>query len=88
MTTTRQVTIMSAAWILRGLRAEGNIPSMLNRTADLIVGAVVKDDLKTLVSVKRMLRNLRDGLEATNVLDNLILAQALNGVLELLMTKE
>lgn len=83
--TERQVRIMSAASVLRALRAEPDVRVTLMAISEKIMRAATQDSLVLLVSAKRMLANMQEFLEKQGGLDNTILSQALPGVRMLLL---
>ena len=85
MTTSKAVRIMSAAHVLRGLRADTEMRCLLNRMADAIMQAVVNDNLVAIAKARLVLSNVRTNLKVAGGLDDLILSNALEGVVELLM---
>lgn len=84
-TTERDVRLLHGVAVLRGLRAEPTMRILLNRLADVVVRAVIKDRLDVIAKARGTLRRLSDKLAALGDVDDAILANALDGVIELLM---
>jgi len=83
-TTERDVRIVAGVSVLRGLRASPTLRRLLNRMGDVIMRAVLKDRLDVVAKARTALRNLRTGLLEEGGADDAILANALDGVLELI----
>ena len=85
MTTSEQVRITSAAHVLRGLWADRTMRGLLNRMADAIIQAVISDNPVAIAKARLVLSNVRTNLKMKGSVVDLILSNALEGVVELLM---
>jgi len=85
MTTKRQVSILAAAAILRGLRIRLDMRFVLNGLASELIRIAADEQEKRVGRIRRQLAILRDALHRLPSLDDLILGNALEGVILLLL---
>lgn len=85
MTNLEKERALLAAHVLRGLRANKEMRALLNRLADVIVTITIKNSDVVLAKIRRLLRNIQEKLKDIGTLDDVILVNALGGVVGLLM---
>jgi len=85
MTLEQQVTVMSAAGVLRALQADGDMRIYLNILADRVNRGALNQEEKQLRTVRSDIMDLRSDLVAAGGLDNTILSSGLSGVNKLIL---
>lgn len=88
LTTEQAVRVMHGAAVLKGLRVDYILRPELNKAANLAVWAVVNNRLDVLARVRAVLRETQAELTEAGMLDDLTVASALSGALELLLPVE